>query len=104
MENQIKKLSLNSSQTFFLRLQELVSYKRRNHRIHQLETMKIMDRISEIGKKHPELSKYLNEMPEFRPDINDSEIKLADLRRYNNHLLELLEKYEMESNKDSWFI
>ena len=104
MENQIKKLSLNSFQAFFLRLQELVSYKRRNHKIHQLETMKIMDRISEIGKRHPELSKYLNEMPEFPPDINDSEIKLADLRRYNNNLLELLEKYELESQKNYWFI
>lgn len=104
MENQIKKLSLNSFQTFFLRVQELVSYKHRTRKIHQLETMKIMDRILEIKKRHPELSKYLNEMPEFPANVNDSEIRLADLRKYNNNLLELLEKYELESTKSSWFI
>lgn len=63
-----------------------------------------MARIMEIKKKRPELSRYLDEMPEFPPDKNDSPIKLADLRRYHNKLLELLEKYELEANKRYWFI
>jgi len=63
-----------------------------------------MKRILEIKKKRPELSKYLNEMPESPFNKNDSEIKLADWRRYHTHLLELLEKYESESNKRYWFI
>jgi hypothetical protein len=53
---------------------------------------------------HPELSKYLNDIPEFTSNVNDSAIRLADLRKYNNRLLELLEKYEVESHKSSWFI
>ena len=44
--------------------------------------------------------KYLNEMPEFPFNVNDSEIRLADLMNYNNSLLELLEKYELESTDD----
>lgn len=63
-----------------------------------------MARILEIKKKRPELSRYLDEMPEFPVNENDSKIKLADLRRYHNNLLELLEKYELESNKRYWFI
>lgn len=86
---------------FFHRLKSLVSYKRRNEKIHQEETMRIMNRIQEIKTKHPELTKYLNEMPEFPPEVNDSEIKLADLIKYNNSLMELLKKYESESNKKS---
>lgn len=86
---------------FFDRLKSMVSYKRRNEKIHQEETMKIINRIQEIKTRHPELSKYLNEMPEFPPKVNDSEIRLADLMKYNNSLLELLEKYESESNKSS---
>lgn len=104
MENQIKKSTVTSFHTFFLRLKELVSYKRRNQKIHQLETMKIMERISEIERSHPELSIYLNEMPEFPSSINDSEIKSSDLRNYHNHLLDLLEKYEQESDKPTLFI
>lgn len=74
------------------------------YRIHQLETGKILARIREIKKKRPELSKYLNEIPEIPTNRNDSPIKLADLRKYHNQLLELLEKYELESNKRYWFI
>jgi hypothetical protein len=66
--------------------------------------MKMKDRISKIGTRHPELSKYLNDMPEFSHNLNDPKIRLRDLRGYKNHLLELLEKYELESHKDSWFI
>jgi hypothetical protein len=104
MENQIKKLLLNSLRSFFLRVKELLSRKYRKHKIHQRETMIIMDRISVISNMHPELSKYLNDIPEFTSNVNDSAIRLADLRKYNNRLLELLEKYEVESHKSSWFI
>jgi len=63
-----------------------------------------MNRILEIKNRHPELSKYLNKIPEFRPNEKDSEIRLADLRKYHTKLLELLEKYELELNKRFWFI
>ena len=97
MSNQDKKLQPMRFHLFFHRLKSLVSYKHRNEKIHREETMKIMNRIQEIKTKHPGLTKYLNEMPEFPPDVNDSEIKLADLIKYNNSLLELLKKYESES-------
>lgn len=104
MKIHVKKSALNNFQTFFHQVQEFVSSKHRNHQAYQRETMRIMDRIAVIRNRHPELSKYLNEMPEFPSNENDSEIRLVDLRNYNNHLLELLEKYEQESHKDSWFI
>ncbi len=63
-----------------------------------------MDRIMEIKNRHPELSKYLNKMPEFRTSVNDSENRLADIRKYNISLLDLLDKYEVEVSKESWFI
>lgn len=63
-----------------------------------------MDRIMEIKNRHPELSKYLNKIPEFRPNVYDSENRLADIRKYNMSLLNLLDKYEQEVNKESWFI
>ncbi|WP_043023868.1 hypothetical protein [Fluviicola taffensis] len=75
--------------------------KRKRAEVHQQETMKIMDRISEIKNKHPELIKYLNEMPQFPTSANDSEIRLKDLMQYHNSLLELLEKYELESSTHS---
>jgi hypothetical protein len=104
MGNQSKKLALNSFQAYSYRFRGLISAKRKNYRMHQLETMKIMSRILEIKKKRPELSKYLDEMPEFPQNVNDSEIRLADLRKYHNDLLELLEKYELEAKKRFWFI
>lgn len=61
--------------------------------------MKILNRILEIKNRYPELLKYLNRIPEFRTNVEDSEIRMADLRRYHIYLLELLEKYELEVKK-----
>lgn len=100
MENPIKKSVSNRFQRCVRYLKGMLSSKCRNQRIHQAETMRIMHRISEIKERHPELIKYLNEMPEFPFNVNDSKIRLADLMNYNNSLLELLEKYELESTDD----
>lgn len=99
MEKQIKNPSSNSFQASYHRLLALVSHKHRKQRINQLEIKKRMDRILEIKNKHPELSKYLNRIPEFLPNMHDSELKLATLRKYNDQLLELLEKYTLEAKK-----
>jgi hypothetical protein len=104
MGNQVSHSGLKRVWDFLGSFPGLVSAKRRKYKLHQLEINKIMKRILEIKKKRPELSKYLNEIPEFSTNENDSEIKLADLRRYHTRLLELLEKYESESNKRYWFI
>lgn len=89
---------------FLHRSGELISVKGRNYKTHQLETRRITDRILEIKKNHPELSKYLNMIPEFKSHANDSETRLADLRKYQVKLLDLLEKYEIESDQRFWFI
>ncbi|WP_341905236.1 hypothetical protein [Fluviicola taffensis] len=100
MENQADKSLLKNVGIFPHRSRGgMISVRRRNYRIHQLETQKILNRILEIKNRHPELSKYLNRIPEFRPNREDSEIRMADLRRYHNNLLELLEKYELELKK-----
>lgn len=104
MENQADKSLLKTVHKFFHRSGGLISVKRRKYRLHQLETKKILNRILEIKNRHPELSKYLNRIPEFRTNVEDSEIRMADLRKYHTHLLELLEKYELESKKRFWFV
>ena len=104
MKNQVKKSPVNNFRTFFGRLKKMTDLKRRNQQNRQVETLRIMDRISQIRNRHPELAVYLNAIPEFPPSADDSEIKLADLRRYRNNLLELLEKYELESDKHILFI
>ena len=100
MENPVKKSRPNRFQRCVHYLNGIWNPGYRNQRIHQAETMRIMDRISEIKERHPELIKYLNEMPEFPMNVNDSKIKLADLMNYNNSLLELLEKYDLEAADD----
>jgi hypothetical protein len=96
MENSVKNTSSNRFQACFVYLKGLFTSRHRKEKTHQLETMRIMKRISEIKEKRPELVKYLNEMPDFPLNANDSEIRLADLRKYHNSLLELLEKYDLE--------
>lgn len=104
MENQANRSVSKNFRTFFRRFRGLTNIKRRNFKIHEIETKRITDRILEIKNRHPELSKYLNKIPEFRSNADDSEIRLADIRKYNVSLLELLDKYELESHKTSWFI
>jgi hypothetical protein len=100
MENQADKSLLKSFRTFLHRSRGgMISVKRRNYQIHKLETKKILNRILAIKNRHPELSKYLNRIPEFRTNVEDSKIRMADLRKYHAYLVELLEKYELELKK-----
>lgn len=87
-------------QLFFKRWTALASYTRRNEEMCRVETTRIMNRISEIKIRHPELSKYLNEMPEFHQTTH-SKIMLTDLVNYSNSLFNLLDKYERESKRVS---
>ena len=52
-----------------------------------------------IQKKHPELSKYLTEMPLTIPDLKSPEIDAENLQKYYNSLKALLSKYELELNQ-----
>ena len=52
-----------------------------------------------IQKKHPELSKYLTEMPLTITDIKSPEIDVENLQKYYNSLKALLSKYELELNQ-----
>jgi|GEM_PF-6529746 len=100
MENQAEKSLLESFRTFLHRSRGgMMSVRRRNYQIHKLETKKILNRILEIKNRHPELSKYLNRIPEFRTNVEDSKIRMADLRKYHAYLLVLLEEYELELKK-----
>ena len=57
---------------------------------------KILAITLEIQKKHPELSKYLDEMPVTLPDENNPEITVSKLKDYYNSLTSLIKKYETE--------
>ena len=52
-----------------------------------------------IQKKHPELSKYLTEMPLTIPDLKSPETDAENLQKYYNSLKALLSKYELELNQ-----
>jgi hypothetical protein len=54
---------------------------------------KIMAVTLQIREKHPELSKYLNEMPITIPDKNSPKINLRVLHEYYGALIGLLKKY-----------
>ena len=60
---------------------------------------KIIDITMLIQKKHPELSKYLAEMPVTIPDVKSPEIDVENLQKYYNSLKDLLSKYEFELNQ-----
>ena len=60
---------------------------------------KILDITLLIQKKHPELSKYLAEMPVTIPDTKSPEIDAKNLHEYYKSLKELLSKYELELNQ-----
>ena len=54
---------------------------------------KILEILSKIQNEHPELTKYLKEMPVTYAETASDEIKLSHLKRYYNSLNELLESY-----------
>lgn len=47
-----------------------------------------------IRDKFPELSKYMNEMPETIPNVADPEMNIKTLNNYYESLADLLKKYE----------
>ena len=60
---------------------------------------KIIDITMQIQKKHPELSKYLTEMPETIPIDKSPEVNIISLESYLNSLETILSKYELELNQ-----
>lgn len=57
---------------------------------------KIFAITSKIHSKHPELSKYLNEMPITIPTKSNPEITTKILNEYYQSLVDLHNKYELE--------
>jgi sugar-specific transcriptional regulator TrmB len=53
-----------------------------------------------IQKQYPELSKYLVEMPVTIPDVQNPEINIKNLQDYYNSLVELLNKYAPNHEKN----
>ena len=56
-------------------------------------TDKIMAITMLIREKHPELSKFLEEMPVTIPNENDPEINVKILKEYYTSLTNMLNKY-----------
>ena len=56
-------------------------------------TEKILKITMTIGDYYPELSKYLNEMPETIPDVSNPEIDKKILLEYYNSLDSMLKDY-----------
>lgn len=52
-----------------------------------------------IHSAHPELSKYLEEMPVTIPDEKKPELNIKSLQNYYESLNSLLTKYELEHPK-----
>lgn len=57
---------------------------------------KILKITMTIREKHPELSKYLDEMTETIPDEKHPEITVAAQKAYYESLKAMLAKYELE--------
>ena len=55
---------------------------------------KIMQKISEIQQKHPELMQILNEMLITIPNKNNTEINSKKLKKYYRSLCALIESKE----------
>ena len=55
--------------------------------------LKIMEITDQIRENHPELLKYLNEMPVTIPDEKNPKITLQSLQDYYQSLLVLLRNY-----------
>ena len=54
---------------------------------------KILAITMQIQEKHPELSKFLDEMPVTIPDENRPEINIKILKKYYNSLSNLLKEH-----------
>lgn len=61
----------------------------------EIET-KIISVTNKISQKHPELLKYLDEMPITAPDENNPKINITVLQAYYESLCAMLKKYENE--------
>lgn len=57
---------------------------------------KILEITMKIKNEHPELSKYLEEMPVTIPDEKNPEITTKNLKTYYDSLNVLLNKYILE--------
>jgi len=60
--------------------------------------LKIMEITNEIRSHHPELLKYLNEMPVTIPNKQNPEITIKSLRDYYDSLFVLLRNYLKEKS------
>jgi len=60
---------------------------------------KILKITMTIKAKYPELSKYIEEMPETVPDLKHPEITQKNLKSYYDSLDAMLKKYEQEHPK-----
>ena len=79
------------SETAFIRIRNIL----KNSLEKEFNT-KILKTTMLIMEKYPELSKYLEEMPDTIPDENDPEVTLKNLKSYYNSLDSLLKKYILE--------
>lgn len=59
----------------------------------------IINVIKDINKSHPELSKYLGEMPVKSSETVDPEVNLKNLQEYYNSLVQLLKNYDLEQRQ-----
>ena len=67
-----------------------------NNTLHEWNE-KIMKITMIIKDQHPELSKYLNEMPVSIPDQKNPEITLINLKSYFDSLNSMLNTYTLEN-------
>ena len=68
------------------------NYMERRRELHA----KVMEITMTIHSQYPELSDFLEEMPETIPAEKDPEMALMDLKKYYESLVALLDKYKVE--------
>ena len=61
---------------------------------------KILEITMKIRDNYPELSQYLDEMPDTIPNDKNAEVDIKNLREYYNSLTSLLKKYANTHEKD----
>jgi two-component system OmpR family response regulator len=79
------------SETAFIRTQNILK-----NSLEKEFNSKILKVTMLIMEKYPELSKYIEEMPETIPNENDPEITLRNLKSYYTSLDSILKKYILE--------